>query len=73
MKIKGGVLDTKLICCPVCYADSCTVSGFDSDGRTLTIHFVCTCGAMFVYEYVRQGGDTVFMCKVVQVNAESLR
>ncbi len=67
MKIKSGVQHTQIISCPACYGESCSTSGYDSDGRILTIHFVCACGANFAYQYIREGGATLFTIQLVQV------
>jgi hypothetical protein len=67
VKVKSGVQHTQIISCPACYGNSCSISGYDSDGRKLVIHFLCTCGAQFVYQYDRMGGDTLFSIHLVQV------
>ncbi len=67
MKIKSGELSVKVISCPACYGESCSNTGYASDGRILTIHFVCACGANFVYQYIREGGATLFTIQLVQV------
>lgn len=55
--------------CPVCYGNSVSIVGTNSDGRELNIILACACSAQFVYQYLRQGGSTLFQVRLVEQQA----